>query len=540
MTDVPSAAFRVLFLGFAVVSIVGAVFASIMVLRARCVASLDRWRPAVRLPLVAFLMSLEVKGGVALVLYTINELRAPVFSWPWVAMLLVMTLIWWFPLPLARAVCVPRGAYMVAYHLALLSHWSFWSDRRGGAVAIGAWSLMRVRRSDQAEAVAWLEQQLSCSLRREMSGPHGVELWLARVFRVPTRGRTHAMVAAGFLSAVRGDLSGARHLLAHAEQQEDSAISGETLRLARAWRRADAVESGDWVRVRRLCAEEGARPSAEVRFLAAVAERMCGDASAPDDQTLTALSRGCRARDRLAPLLHRACAVPRGVPPEVAAPAAPLTHDPLEQVLRVHLHLCRTAETASAAALADLGRCWAATLEDEATRSSLRQRAHDLGAPSPPATLLDLSRQVGEQVAALAACAQVPLDSLGGAAPLVRTAGQAHVGRAMVALKTTASALSTRVETDRRLPGETERREIASLTRQYFECAELGGPTVRAKAFHLLHEPVSSYAVWLHNRRRQRRIANEVFRFLMLQACVVGDADATLLHGRNASLGEPS
>lgn len=59
----------------------------------------------------------------------------------------------------------------------------------------------------------------------------------------------------------------------------------------------------------------------------------------------------------------------------------------------------------------------------------------------------------------------------------------------------------------------------------------------RERAFHVVYETLSSYGVWLFNRRRQRVLGNRVFRFLMIEACLVRDDAACRLQAHNTCIG---
>lgn len=57
-----------------------------------------------------------------------------------------------------------------------------------------------------------------------------------------------------------------------------------------------------------------------------------------------------------------------------------------------------------------------------------------------------------------------------------------------------------------------------------YERGFLGGPELGCLAFTKVHTDVCALAVWLFNDRKEKPIANAMFRFLLAEATAVGDA----------------
>ena len=438
-----------------------------------------------------------------------------------------------FPYPVAKAVFVPMGGWQAAWQLAVLSHVSFSTDRRGGAVATAAHALMR---KPSPGAVAHLERMLAGSLMIQDQPDTRLHRWIGWILRMPEQPRANALYAVGAICAASGDLSGARRMFAEVEYAPDAARAAEALRQAREWRCADAVERGDWREVRIVGELLHPSPTARVRFMAGVARRMLGENGAPDHAALTALWARCPGRKLLEPLLERARAIPLGPPPP---PAVEHEVEPnaLTRALTLHMRVSRGGATQPAEALRALGHAWNAVLTDPTFRSTFSQRAQLLGAPEGAAVLDDLAAQVREQLAAFVIRDGVGVEEIEGSCPLLRQVARQLRDERLRALETSVAALQRRIDDDRRLPGRTEQQELEALARQYLEVVAVTGKRGRENAFHVIYQPLSAYGVWLFNKRRQRRLGHGVFCFLMMQACIVGDEAALGLQARNANIG---
>lgn len=439
-----------------------------------------------------------------------------------------------FPYPIARAILVPLGWHEGAWRLALLSHVSFWNDRRGGAVATGAHALMRGT-GCTPQALASLERLLAPSLIAQPAD-RGLDPWIRKIFRMPHQCRANAMYAVGAICAARGDLHGARRAFGEVEQARDADSAAEAVRMAREWRCADAVERGDWDAVVRVGRLGRPRPTARVRFMVAVARRMIGQADAPDDDALSLLWARCPFRKRLEPLLARARAVPVGsapVPPEAPSDI----DDALGRALSLHLRLSRGPVSQPVEALRALGQAWDEALHAPTLRAGFLARAGALGAPNGRAVLDDLASQVQAEMAGFVVRDSIDVEALETSSKTLQAVGRHVRDERLRALETSVAMLRRRVDSDRRLPGRIEHQELDELLRQYADIVAVSGQRGRERAFYLVYETLSAYGVWLFNKRRQRKLGHVVFCFIMMQACIVGDEVALDLHARNANLG---
>jgi hypothetical protein len=74
---------------------------------------------------------------------------------------------------------------------------------------------------------------------------------------------------------------------------------------------------------------------------------------------------------------------------------------------------------------------------------------------------------------------------------------------------------------------------MLALRELHIEAARVGGLALRQIAFPQIHTPACNYAVWLWNQRSELLIADTIFRWLLAEATVVGDAEAIDLQKRN-------
>ena len=63
------------------------------------------------------------------------------------------------------------------------------------------------------------------------------------------------------------------------------------------------------------------------------------------------------------------------------------------------------------------------------------------------------------------------------------------------------------------------------------------GLEVRRVLWSRLHSDVCSYAVWLWNQRKERALANAIFRYLLREAEHLGDQDRIDLQKKNVACG---
>lgn len=462
----------------------------------------------------------------------------------WCAFVLAPVLLAIAPWPAARWVFIPLGLPRVAYHVASLSDWTWRLDRPGGAALAAAWALSRAGRRDD-EALEWLERKLEAG--------SGVGLVADGPGTNPLRGA--GVCAAAMLTALRGDVAGARALFESVAALDDRACPPEARRIATGWLAAEAAGRGDW----RAVADLGAvGPSAgrDARLLAGVAARLLGDPVAPSAPELWLRWAVAPCRRATLPLVHRALAVSSGTSrpapeePEVRA-ARVLEGDLWSRAVMLHATLLLrrviAAERPAGAAprptpihgddLRRLGGAWDAAFEDEAAQAELRERARSIGAASPQAALGPIRRAVEEDLAAIAREGRIPRaewedlgETIGRATRLLRDDLLAEIELAC-------DAVRRRVDENRELPPADELREWIALRARYERAAATVGMELRRLAFPKIHADACHLAVWLFNTRKERPIGNAIFRWLLAEAEALEDGRAVDLQRKNVDCG---
>jgi len=417
------------------------------------------------------------------------------------------------------------GLVRTAATLARLCRGGFEHDRGGGVALAGALALL-ARETHDERLATWLEGQLG---KPGALGAAGV-------------------VAAGLIAASRGQRDAARDLMHNAGSFEAERAPAAARVIANEWLVADAASRGDWATVMRL----GVRPdvmSPQTRFLAFAAARvrrepLIGEPSATD-AGLRWLWWRSPGRRHNRPLLLQALASPRllhprkpAPPPAPAAPPidpASFAGDPLAYAQALHA-LWTTSEAATSLSpghLGELCKAWDAAFAGPAL-ARLGARALALATVTKAeAALGQLRRTVAEELAQLAARAQIPLAALlesGGvgaeAALLLRAELLADVEKQNQALR-------QRTVQKRGLPAVEELREWNSLRRAYERAVLLGGIELRRLMFPDIHLHVCNYAVWLWNERKEYAISTPLFRWLLGEAEAVGDEEAIVLQRKN-------
>ncbi|WP_437646094.1 hypothetical protein [Sorangium sp. So ce362] len=447
----------------------------------------------------------------------------------WCALLLAPLVPFIAPWLVARYAFIPLGLPRVAYHVTLLSDWTWRADRSGGAALAAAWALCRARRPDPATE-AWVSERIEGADERGGA--------VAAPRPEPLRG---AGVAAGaLLAARRGDLEGARALFDSVAGFDERACPREARRIAAGWLAADAASRGDWTAVHDRAREGGGRA---LSLLGAVAARVLGEEPAPGALALWLRWLAAPRRRATLPLLRRALAAGEGAarpePEEPEPCAAKVAEGDLwsRAVLRHATLLLRPCGEVSGDELRRLAGAWDAALDDERAQAELRERALSLGASGAQAALGPLARAVEEDLAAALRAARVPhaaWDDLG--ATLGRTRRRLR-DELLSEVELACDALRRRVDERRELPALSEWREWTSLRAQYEAAAELVGTELRRLAFPKVHADVCHAAVWLFNTRKERAIANAMFRWLLAEAEALEDARLAGLQRANVGCG---
>lgn len=434
---------------------------------------------------------------------------------------------WW----LVRLVLVPLGLVRLAHAFGSLC---MPGDARGGALLAGAWALLHLspgRRRQRAQA--WIQSKLDAT-------PGALQ----RSRQIMAAG----VVAHGLTAAARGDRDGARRLLQALSSMDPQVRPLRAYGVAQDWLIADAAERGDYSAVRVLgegpdatpLAQFLARHAASRGWCASTAERHVGPAAQSWLLWLWLRSgRPLTLWSRLWEMLRMAQgpdARPTDSPSAAALPwPEPSPVGALATALRGHAYLLtlpqrlRTPE-----ALTRLGADWDAALADGATRRYVIERSLLLGVTRGE----DLLRQLREDVAGeLAECLwglPLPQPPTGSVLWLAVRRVRDDLLRT---LELRCGALRDRVNAKRALAIGDEWREWAELRAHYEESARLGGREVQRLLWSRFQQDLCSYAVWLYNLRKERPLANAIFRYLLTEAGALGDTETVALQKKNVACG---
>ncbi len=446
---------------------------------------------------------------------------------------LLVGLVVLLPWPVVRLVLLPLGLLRTAYYMSFLCLLRFQDDRRGGALLVGAWALLRA--SQRAES---------------QSGP-ALRFLEKRLHRLKKL-RGAAVVAMGLSAARRGELEAARALLESAFNLHPAACPQWALELAGEWLTVDAVALGSWPRV--SAHASGARPRSPLtRFLRACADRFVTTdeptLAPPTDLSLSLLWLRAPHRRATWPLLQRArLSRPQPPPSPAPTPSASRPELPapeLPAALReLALLLLAPSSALTQEQLLQVCRSFDAALQSPATLRRLTERALILGQSGPEAALRELRAQVASMIGARLREAALPIDQLLATTPagqrisdLAAEAAQAVRSQLLEEIEQACDALHDRTTDKRELPVEDEWREWAALRARYQRVCRLGGLTIRRLAWGPLHREVCNWAVWLWNERHHKVLANAVFRFLLTEAEELQDDTRISLARKNVNCG---
>lgn len=430
----------------------------------------------------------------------------------------------------------PIGTLMVAGGLVLAYPWLI---ARTLLIPLGLWRpamwLGRAATITWAGGGAAIAGALALAHRRRPP-PAGI----ARVDAAIRRGKLGCakIVAAGLLAECRGDRATAVALMRSLELIDDTRTE-RCHRLARDFLIADAAETGDWHQVNRLASMPG--PSSRLaRFVGLAAARLEGDAAVADGQLRFAWLTA-RRRRRSWPLLRRALDhTPdadnrhrRHAGVEPAAIAVADTGDPIAAALDAHVQLARRAPEVEIDDLLALGALWDAAIDSGALRERADRRAADLQAAGADRAADSFAAEIETEIARLVRQSGVCMELIPGDSAIVCRAVAAVRRELLADIELAFSALEVRFESDRRLDAIDEWREMLALRELHAEAARVGGLPLRRIAFPQVHTPTCNYAVWLWNQRAEYLVADTIFRWLLAEATVVGDAEAIELQKRN-------
>jgi hypothetical protein len=410
-----------------------------------------------------------------------------------------------FPMWTARNVLAPLGMVRLARWLGRTASWQWRLDFQGAGLVAAAMAVLRL-----PNAAPETIEPVEAAIRAQAPLlPGGV-------------------IAAALTAHARGDLGRARRLMMFCGWFPELRVPREAWRIARDWLVCDAVATGDWASAARLATEDGRPTSRRVRFLRAVAERMQGNVDAVSVAELGRLRRFTGAG--LEPLFDRAV-MATATPPEPPEEADPIHagEDPLELALDLHARLLRT-EKPRPADVRKLARRWDRVEGDPAFTPRIARRAGEIGARDPLGVRRRFLAEVREDLTHISVAA-------GLSAPGATEGVDVARDRAISAVEISATALKRRIGGERDLPPLDEVLEFIELTRLYAEAGKVGGVVTKRLVFRNLQDACTDQAVRLFNVRKERAIANAMFRFLAAEAKTVGDARAEELAKKNAACG---
>ncbi len=452
---------------------------------------------------------------------------------------ILTTLVVLFPWFTIRRVLMPLGMVRTAYYLAPLCLLRFQEDLRGGALLMAAWTLL----------------QRPAGAPGELSAQKFLDQRLARV--KPLRGAS--VVAIALLAARRGELESTRALLHGIGSLDAEICPALASRLAKQWLCVDAVARGDWRQVRLLTQRR--QPYLPLtRFLGDCAARFFPHPEDPAQAKNPAPESFWRRpppgpialwwhwlraphHGLTWPLLQRALLTRPAAPPETAVKALPPVHHEPPDLRAALAELVTVLKTPTAALnetlLVQVCRSWETALTSPQTHLQLAKRTLSLGQGDPDAALRDLRAQVASAIGARLRESGLPIAKFldPDAPPLAATAAQAVRTQLIEEVEQSCGALHDRTIDKRALPVPDEWREWAALLARYQRVCDLGGLPVRRLAWGPFYHEACNWAVWLWNERKEKVLADAVFRFLLNEAEELEDEGRLPLARKNAASG---
>lgn len=420
--------------------------------------------------------------------------------------------------PLARHVLAPLGLVKPAYYVALGAVAT--SEERFGNALLAA-SIALTRKSEyDAEAASWLEDKIQS--------------------QAAIRGSTIA--AAAVTAAARGDKEGARVLFESVRTLDDKVASRACRHLAGEWLSAEAASRGAWEEVIEI-GTDLLMTGRSAWFLAGVAKRLLVRGDAPSRTTLVLRWAVAPRRLHTFALLERALSVPDDAsPPDddrestVPAPTAP-EGDTLASAFAAHVKLLR-AHKPSPKEIAAVGRAFDEALTSSSLTQHIDERGALLGAMRAGTILGRLQDDVEDALFHLLKHHRIPLDDTEIELGDIASRAQRRLrDETLTVIEALSDAVRNRVTEKRPLSPIDEWREWTALRIAYERGVHLGGPELRYLAFTKVHSDVCALAVWLFNVRKEKPIANAMFRFLLKEATTVGDSEAISLQTKNVDCG---
>ena len=434
-----------------------------------------------------------------------------------------------YPWLIARTVFVPLGLWRLSFVFGWLSRLAWHSDG-SGSVAVATLALFR--KQARTGSVNFKDFKaldfLSRRVRKQKLSPTTV-------------------LGDAFIARLRGDASSAIELF---ESLGDLSAhgSGRAHKIASNYLIATAAENGQWRRIGTLT-EAWPRLSFGARFFAAVAAVLTGSEDAPSRARLYVLWLLSGSPIRCFPLLRRAL-VPAAGNAESSVRTRPSQNwgeteqsagdetDPLRRALGLHLRALATpASEIEIADLVEVGRAWDEASATDSITTHARERGAVLQSRRIELVADEFQRTVEIDLAELIRKSGICLEALPTTSPTLRQAAQTIREELLVAVEMGFDALADRTDALKPLAAIEEWHEYRALRKQHRVLVETGGPEARRVVFPKVHHAGCGFAVWLWNERDEYILANAIFRWLLAEATIVGDAGAIELQNKNVEAG---
>jgi hypothetical protein len=371
--------------------------------------------------------------------------------------LLAVCLLLFYPWWTARHFAIPLKMPRLTYALAMFGGLEWWSDKPEGPVAVAAWCLSR-QRTPSEQSILWAESRLNP----------------ARPLRAST------VAARAMLAASRGRFIEARTLFESMLLLDRRTAPEAIWLMSFEWLVTDAAARGDWTSVQRFTRHHLAPRVATLLLLARVAQRPRGKRR-PTILELLLLRVPFRSLD-LSPIF------------------ADLPKPSKSHILEWKILVDRWEHFISREQLRQHLLLRAATLEGGDAEAALKELQHLLQS--------DLMDVIG---AAIQKGQTIPED-----VPLLNAALNSWRRKLVAELNEIVTRMDERRRWDRVLPAIDEWREFLALHRTYSLLSASGDRS--GTAFYTISMRLNIFAVWLLDNKKERAIANAIFRFLVSEA----------------------
>jgi hypothetical protein len=405
-----------------------------------------------------------------------------------------------FPWWTARNIVIPLRLHRLAYGLTWMSVGPWLRDKPEGPVLAAAWCLS-LQRAPRASSIAWAEKKLRAS----------------RPLRASTVA-AHAMLA-----AARKQSAEARALFESTALLHPSLMPQEVGRVCYEWLATDSAARGNWAAVQRFAEHYRAPRVPTLLLLANIAARRPGNRRASRIKVWIArlqIRQRLPGRDEI-PIQTRPTPTPN--PPKMSA----------REAMAMALH-ASIFSPSNCNAILSLSEQWESVLHDQDLYHRLTVRSTAIGAGNAVAATLQRLRRLVESDLV------ERLDNLGGEPDgippaLLKSALAIRRDRLFTEIGERIARLERRRRENRDVPRIEEWREFVALHRAYNELCSSGSKADRSLAFSFAVQ-LNAFAVWLHDSRKEKTLANAMFRFLEREARLTGSPSYKVI-SRNASIG---